>query len=190
MEERVCENKVTSFEQKELRQKGKKIDFKPQDIKKESKVTYICPRNTVIKDFDMEVSSDMDDNKLLEKYLDKVDQDRRDQETRLNSNMKDLEERLSKERIASEERLEKLFKMTMDSIKDTNSKIDNISDKLDSKIDSINEKLDTNVDSINQKLDSKMDLMSEKIDSTNKWIIGTCIATILAVAAIAASVWF
>lgn len=69
--------------------------------------------------------------------------------------------------------------MTMESIKDTNDKIDKIDEKLDSKIDSIN-----------NKIDSKIDLMYEKMDSTNKWIIGTCIATILAVAAIAASVWF
>lgn len=137
-----------------------------------------------------EVVCDMDENKLLEKYLDKVDQDRREQEQRLNSNMEKLEERLSKERIASEERLEKLFNATMESIKDTNNKIDKIDEKLGSKIDSINDKIDSKIDSINNKIDSKVDLMYEKMDSTNKWIIGTCIATILAVAAIAASVWF
>lgn len=128
---------------------------------------------------DKEVAWDMDENKLIEKYLDKVDQDRREQESRLNSNMEKMEERLSKERITSEERLEKLFSATMESIKDTNEKIDKI-----------NEKLDIKIDSINNKIDSKIDVMYEKIDSTNKWIIGTCIATILAVAAIAASVWF
>ena len=126
-----------------------------------------------------EVAWDMDENKLLEKYLDKVDQDRREQEQRLNSNMEKMEERLSKEKIASEERLEKLFNATMESIKDTNNKIDKT-----------NEKLDNKIDGINNKIDSKVDLMYEKIDSTNKWIIGTCIATILAVAAIAVSAWF
>lgn len=125
-----------------------------------------------------EVAWDMDENKLLEKYLDKVDQDRRDQEIRLNSNMENMEERLSKEKIESEKRLEKLFNATMESIKDTNNKIDKI-----------NEKLDNKIDSINNKIDSKVDLMYEKMDSTNKWIIGTCIATILAVVAIAVSVW-
>ena len=67
----------------------------------------------------------------------------------------------------------------MESIKETNQKIDTINNNIDNKIDSIN-----------QKIDNKIDLMYEKMDSTNKWIIGTCIATILAVAAIAASVWF
>lgn len=166
MEERISKSKI--------------VNFNKSDLKKEGKVTYIYDKETLdMKDIDMEVSVDMDENRLLEKYLDKVDQDRRDQELRLNSNMEKLEERLSKERIASEERLEKLFKMTMESIKDTNDKIDKIDEKLDSKIDSIN-----------NKIDSKIDLMYEKMDSTNKWIIGTCIATILAVAAIAASVWF
>lgn len=166
MEERISKSKI--------------VNFNKSDLKKEGKVTYIYDKETLdMKDIDMEVSVDMDENRLLEKYLDKVDQDRRDQELRLNSNMEKLEERLSKERIASEERLENLFKMTMESIKDTNDKIDKIDEKLDSKIDSIN-----------NKIDSKIDLMYEKMDSTNKWIIGTCIATILAVAAIAASVWF
>lgn len=151
------------------------------DLKENSKV-----KGSVIR----EVVCSMDENKLLEKYLDKVDQDRREQEQRLNSNMEKLEERLSKERIASEERLEKLFNETMESIKETNAKIDKIDEKLGSKIDSINDRIDTKIDSINNKIDSKVDLMYEKMDSTNKWIIGTCIATILAVAAIAASVWF
>lgn len=152
MEEKVYNSKIVNF--------GKK------DFKKEGKVTYIYSKDTYTNS--MEVSVDMDENKILEKYLDKVDEDRREQELRLNSNIEKMEERLSKERIASEERLEKLFISTMESIKDTNSKID----------------------SINDKIDNKVDLMYEKIDSTNKWIIGTCIATILAIAAIAASVWF
>lgn len=153
---------------------AKVIDFSKKNRREPE--PYIHKFDNII---EKEVAVEVDDNKLLEKYLDKVDQDRRDQELRLNSNMEKLEERLSKERIASEERLEKLFKMTMESIKDTNEKIDKIDEKLDSKIDSIN-----------NKIDSKIDLMYEKMDSTNKWIIGTCIATILAVAAIAASVWF
>lgn len=156
------------YSDKTYKSKSKSINFGQEEFESERKITYIYNRNPYIKDMDMEVGADMDENRLLEKYLDKVDQDRREQELRLNSNMDKLEERLSRERIASEERLEKMFNATMESIKDTNNKID----------------------SINSKIDSKIDLMYEKMDSTNKWIIGTCIATILAVAAIAASVWF
>jgi DNA anti-recombination protein RmuC len=163
MEEKVYNSRIVNF--------GKKY------FKKEGKVTYIYNKDTYTNS--MEVSVDMDENKILEKYLDKVDQDRREQELRLNSNIDKMEERLSKERIASEERLEKLFTATMDSIKDTNLKIDKINDKIDIK-----------VNEINQKLDNQINSMTEKLDSTNKWVMSTCIATILAVAAIAASVWF
>ena len=48
----------------------------------------------------------------------------------------------------------------------------------------------TIIESLETKLDQKTDRMLDKIDATNKWMIGTCIATILAIAAIAASVWF
>ncbi|MBY6931692.1 hypothetical protein [Clostridium botulinum] len=122
---------------------------------------------------------DMDDNKIIEKYMDKIDQDRREQEQRLSNNIQSMENRLfedrklmeqriTEERRLSEERMEKRFNETMESIKNTNHKID----------------------SLENKLDDKTDKMLEKVDSTNKWIMGTCIATILAVAAIAASVWF
>ena len=167
----------------EVRRVAKVVSFENnyKNSKKNNNISFRSGNPAYIKNMNSnkEVSVDMDDNKLLEKYLDKVDQDRREQEQRLNSNMEKLEERLSKDRIASEERLEKLFNATMDSIKGTNAKID-----------SINDKIDTKIDNLNNKIDSKVDLMYEKMDSTNKWIIGTCIATILAVAAIAGSVWF
>lgn len=74
MEERISKSKI--------------VNFNKSDLKKEGKVTYIYDKETLdMKDIDMEVSVDMDENRLLEKYLDKVDQDRRDQELRLNSNM-------------------------------------------------------------------------------------------------------
>lgn len=171
----------------EVRRVAKVVSFENnyKKSKKNNNISFRSGNPAYIKNMNSnkEVSVDMDENKILEKYLDKVDQDRREQEQRLNSNMEKLEERLSKERIASEERLEKLFNSTMDSIKETNAKIDKIDEKLGSKIDSINDKIDTKIDSINNKIDSKVDLMSEKIDSTNKWIIGTCIATILSIAA-------
>lgn len=165
-----------------IRYDEKSIDFKEITSSMSSGINDRRPEIDIKNDLSegiKEVSIDMDENKMLEKYLDKVDQDRREQELRLNSNIEKMEERLSKERIASEERLEKLFTATMESIKDTNLKIDKINDKIDTK-----------VNEINQKLDGQINSMTEKLDSTNKWVMSTCIATILAVAAIAASVWF
>ncbi|KQB76807.1 hypothetical protein [Clostridium butyricum] len=115
-----------------------------------------------------EVAIDMDENKILEKYIDKMDQDRREQEERLSKNMQLMEQRIVEERRLSEDRMEKKFNETMEALKATNNKIEKLEDKLD----------------------NKTNMMLEKIDSTNKWIIGTCIATILAVAGIAASaIW-
>jgi hypothetical protein len=117
---------------------------------------------------DREVAIDLDENNYLEKCIEKLEDDRREQEKRLNDNMHQMEKRIVEERHLSEERMEKKFIEAMQSLEKTNNKIDSINDKIDNKIDSIN----------------------NKIDGTNKWMIGTCIATILAVAAIAASVWF
>lgn len=97
----------------------------------------------------------MDENKLLEKYIDKIDQDRRDQEERLSRNVQLMEERVEKRTRETEERIEKRFIETMDALKETNNKIN----KLD-----------------------------EKIDSTNKWIIGVCLSTILGIAAMVIAV--
>lgn len=129
-------------------------------------------------DYNIEKSSDtkvleggnvyMDENKILEKYLDKMDQDKRDQEERLSKNMQLMEQRITEERRLSEERMEKRFNDAMEAVKSTNLNIEKLQDKLEEKTNST----------------------IEKIDSTNKWIIGTCIATILGIAGIAASaIW-
>lgn len=103
----------------------------------------------------------MDDNKLLEKYMDKIDQDRRDTEKRISDSIERFENKVVQDRKESEARIEKR-------ISEAEHRIEN---RFNSTMDSV-EKL------------------NDKIENTNKWIIGTCIATILAVAAIAASVWF
>lgn len=115
-----------------------------------------------------EIAVDMDENKILEKYMDKMDQDRRDQEERLSKNMQLMEQRIVEERRLSEDRIEKKFNETMEALKATNNKIEKLEDKLD----------------------NKTNMMLEKIDSTNKWIIATCLATILGIAGVAASaIW-
>lgn len=125
---------------------------------------------------DLEEESSMD-NDSLEKFLNKIDQDRREQEERLSKNYQLMEQRITEERrlseerienriIASEERMEKKFIETMNAISDTNKRIEKLENKLD----------------------DKTDKMLEKIDSTNKWIIGLCISTILGVAAIATAI--
>lgn len=42
---------------------------------------------------------------------------------------------------------------------------------------------------INEKIDNSIDSINNKIDSTNKWLIGLIITTILAIGSMALSVW-
>lgn len=113
-----------------------------------------------------EEASTVDENKIIEKYLDKVDQDRRDQEDRISKNIQLMEQRITEERRLSEERMEKRFNDAMTSIKEVNSKIEKLEDKLDQKTNS----------------------MLEKIDSTNKWVIALSISTIIGIAAMVVTV--
>lgn len=89
-----------------------------------SKITHIKSNRKYIE----EVALDMDENKILEKYLDKINQDRRDQEDRLSKNIELMEKRITEERRLSEERMEKRFIESME-------KIDKLEEKLDNKLD-------------------------------------------------------
>ena len=139
-----------------LRGKSNLIKFKQKDIISITKGSSNIPLN----DIESEVSITMNNDDLLKNYMDKVDQDRRDQETRLTQSMQLMEQRITEERRLSEERMEKKFNETMQSIKDTNSNID-----------------------------SKFDKLESKYENLKWWIMATCVATIGGIAAIAASVW-
>lgn len=122
---------------------------------KEKRENAIINNLNKLNDVSREECMKLDENKLLEKYLDKIDQDRRDQENRLSKNVQLMEERVEKRTRETEERIEKKFIETMNALKETNDKIN----KLD-----------------------------EKIESTNKWIIGVCLSTILGIAAMVIAV--
>ncbi|MDB2073352.1 hypothetical protein ABHA39_16285 [Clostridium paraputrificum] len=104
-------------------------------------------------------SYSMDENKILEKFIDNMNIDRREQEKRLSKNMELMEKRLELDRRLSEERLDAKFKETMDAIRATNDKIDD-----------------------------KVTRLENKLDGNLKWIIGTCLATILGIAAMVVTV--
>ncbi|WP_373845101.1 hypothetical protein [Clostridium sp.] len=73
----------------------------------------------------------MDDNKLLEKYMDSVNRNMQDMEKRLAEDRRDSEKRTEEQRRLSEERMEKNFSEAMDAIKYQNEKIDKLEDKID-----------------------------------------------------------
>jgi hypothetical protein len=115
----------------------------------------------------------------LIKLIEKVEQSNQqlkidvvESEKRISEERRESERRITEERRLSEERMEKRFIQAMDSLEKTNDKIDSLHDKLDKKIE------------------TKIGDLEEKIDSTNKWIMGVCISTIVGIAAIAASIVF
>lgn len=71
-----------------------------------------------------EVSVDMDENKTFEKVLDRMDQDRREQEQRLSKNMELMEKRIDDERKDSEKRTQDRYDDLVRLIEKTNDKFD------------------------------------------------------------------
>ena len=112
----------------------------------------------------------MDNDDLLKEYINKLDQDKRDQEQRLSQSMQSMEQRITDERRLSEERMEKRYKEVMDTF-----------EKM-----SIN--MDAKIDKMDSKLDSKLDKLDNKFENLKWWILGTTIAIILAFVAIVFSI--
>lgn len=133
--------------------KSNVIEFLNRDERKDiKKKEYRFNRNLA----DREVSVDMTENAYLEKYIEKLENDRIEQEKRISTNMQHMEQRITEERRLSEERMEKRFEQTMQAVENSNKKIDDLSNKL---------------------------------DGTYKWIWGTCLATIIGIAAMVITVF-
>ncbi len=114
--------------------------------------------------------NDMDNNDILSKYMDKVDQDRRDSESRNEKRISDLEERMDN-RL---NRIEDNIKYYTESVAINISTLDS--------------KMETKISSLETKLDNKLTLLEGKIDNNNKFILGIAISTIIGIAAIVVSV--
>ncbi len=114
----------------------------------------------------------MEENKILEKYMDKVDQDRRDQEERLSKNMQHMEQRITEERRLSEERLNKKYEDLLKIIETSNN---NTNDKL--------EKLQSN-------FNEQIKEIKSDIKENTKEVRNISITTIVAIAAmVIAIIW-
>lgn len=101
----------------------------------------------------------MEDDKILEKYIDTVDKDRREMEKRLTEDGQESEKRITEERRLSEDRMEKRFNEVMSSIKD-----------------------------LNQGMSKNISSMNTKIDEGNKYLRSLTLSTIWSVAGIAFAV--
>lgn len=133
---------------------------------------------------DGEESIEMDNNDLLLKLVEKVEESNKqlksdivESEKRNASDRKEREERIEEQRKLSEERMEKKFNEAMEAIKYQNEKIDKLGDKLGDKID----KLDT-------KLDTKVSQLELKVTENNKYVRNISITTMLSIAAMVISV--
>lgn len=100
------------------------------------------------------------------KFMDKIEDsnkqlkhDVEESEKRIHNERLELDKKITEEQRLSEERMEKKFNETMKAI-------EKLSDKIDSKVEKI----------------------ESKVDNTNKWIIATCLATIVGIAAMVATI--
>ncbi|MDU4415254.1 hypothetical protein GKD08_04065 [Paeniclostridium sordellii] len=108
------------------------------------------------------------DNEFKDLKKDILDAEKRIQDTekRIYTNNKDLENRLDK----NFDEIKSLFKDYKQELKDSNKKSEESIVKLETKIDNLESKLES------------------KIDSSNKWIIGLCLTTIIGIAAMVITV--
>jgi len=120
---------------------------------------------------DSEEFKKMDNNDLIIKLIEKVEQsnqqikiDLNESEKRITEDRRESEKRISEERRLSEERIEKKFTETM------------------AAVGTLNTKIDTKVDGINNTIDTKITSLETKIDGSNKWIMGLCLTTIIGIA--------
>lgn len=106
-----------------------------------------------------EVCSDMDNDKLLEKYMDSVNRNIKDMDRRNIEDKREREQRIERNQMLSEERMEKRFIEAMEAIRNQNNIIDSALDKIDSKYENL-----------------------------KWWILGTAVAIILSIMTIILSI--
>lgn len=77
----------------------------------------------------------LDNSKILEKYIESVDKDRREMEQRLSEDRRDMEKRLTEERRLSEDRIEKRMEQVLNTVEKYSSDIKNTIDKVETKVE-------------------------------------------------------
>lgn len=135
--------------------------------------------NSELKDYRQEQSAslegqNMDNNELLNRYIEKFDRDQSD----LRQDIRESEKRINERTMAVEERMD--------------NRLNRIEDLIQSQITTMNQKFDgadKKIDTIKTSVDQKIDNVKMSIDSTNKWIIGMAITVMIGVAAIVVTVF-
>lgn len=142
---------------------SEKYDLKEYSNQLENIINNRIKKREIVGDY-------MEGNQYFEKYLERLEQDRRDLEQRLNNTIIQSEKRIHVERVEFEKRI--------------------LEDRKESEV-----RLNKNIDQIlslieqqNEKIDSKLGKLEDKIDGNNKWIMGVCLTTILSIAAMVISI--
>lgn len=123
-----------------------------------------------------------------------------DSEGSFNQNIRDMENRIRQDRIESENRIERQVELSEKrinqqydkSLENTKASEERMEKRFGELIDyhlqsekRINEKYDSAMQSINNQnelIDKKIDKLENKYENLKWWILGTCVATIIAVA--------
>lgn len=142
-----------------IEHKEKKLSYKIDNPNNE--ISNIIKNKKILEKTYMskEAAIDMDDSKAFEKILDRMDQDRREQEQRLSKNIELMEQRMETRTRDSEERMEARFQQVMNSIESTNKKVDEAM----------------------QRMENKFDKLSEEVKENNKYIRNISITTIIGI---------
>jgi len=140
--------------------------------------------------------NDMDNNDIILKLIEKVEQsnqqvktDLNDSEKRITEDRRESEKRITEERRLSEERMEKNFTEAMSSFKQLSTKMDinntQLSAKIDTNIKELSNKIDATTKELNNKTDTNTKDLYDKIDKNNKYINNISVSIIIGVGAIA-----
>ena len=103
------------------------IDYKLIEEESANKINSYSNGNTMNNAVKKEVAK-MDSDKILEKYLERLESDRKDSEQRTREDMKSSEARLYEDRKMSEQRLTTMYDATQTVIKEMNTKLDKVSE--------------------------------------------------------------
>ncbi|MCL2323586.1 MAG: hypothetical protein FWC47_15945 [Oscillospiraceae bacterium] len=116
--------------------------------------------NNKVKVTDDEVINIIDNDKILEKYLDTVETERKDSELRIATSISDFRNDLREDRVNLEQRLSK--QMT-----DMDAKFDKVMDKMDAKLAETNNVVQETLKNIDIKFEKANDKMDAKLAETN-----------------------
>lgn len=181
--------------------KNKTIDFSNYKYKKKSRsYNDIYNLENSLTMYEKEVSKDNTYKSLIKHILEGNNLDRgeindtaftREEMNEMDNEFKDLKRDI----LDSEKRIQDTEKRIYTANKDMESRIDKNLDEIKSlfkdykqELKDSNKKTEENISKLEGKIDNLESKLENKIDSTNKWIIGLCISTIVGIAAMVITV--